>query len=148
MPLTLNGQNPAEEPVNASPALVVPTIEYGAKKPHPDQGTYCALPIIQVNLVAKMYLGIAKTGGLGVTNIKFEVPDVDVGDGIARNWTVHAGWANIIVSRTAEELIALGRNPAESKASGLKVDELIGFAINEDGTTNIESILGPKHSRS
>ena len=147
MPLTINGQNPIEEPNDVSAELVVPTIKYGADNPHPAQGTYCVLPIGEVNLVAKMYLGIAKTGGMGITNIKFEIKDVDAGDGVSRNWTVHAGWANITVSRTQEELIKLGRNPAESKASGLRVEELEGFTINEDGTTNIDAILGPKHSR-
>jgi len=117
--------------------------KYSSTNPHPDKGTYIQIPIDKVTLDGKLYMGVANTGGMGVTNIRFTIPGVDFGDGIEREVTIHSGWGNMLVSRTPEEIKALG---LLGKKSGLQVHELPGYSI-ENGVSNIEEILGEKRKK-
>ena len=117
--------------------------KYSSTNPHPDKGTYIKIPIDKVTLDGNLYMGVANTGGMGVTNIRFIIPEVDFGDGVKREVTIHSGWGNMLVSRTPEEIKALG---LLGKKSGLQVHELPGYAI-ENGVSNIETILGEKKKK-
>ena len=117
--------------------------KYSSTNPHPDKGTYIKIPVTEVSLDGNLYLGVANTGGLGVTNIRFVLEGVDLGDGIERKLTIHSGWGNILVERTPEEIKAMG---LLGKKSGLQVHELPGYAI-ENGVSNIEDILGEKRKK-
>ena len=127
----------------SKPVTAEKEITYSSSNPHPDKGTYIHIPLGQVTLDGKLYMGVANTGGMGVTNIRFIIPDVDFGDGIKREVTIHSGWGNMLVERTPEEIKALG---LLGKKSGLKVHELPGYVI-EDGVSNIEDILGEKRKK-
>ena len=113
-------------------------VKYSSANPHPAKGTYIKIPVDEVKLDGNMYLGVANTGTMGVTNIRFVLEGVDLGDGVERTLTIHSGWGNILVERTAVEQKAMG---LLGKKSGLKVEELPGYTI-ENGKTNIETILG------
>ena len=127
----------------AKPVTAQKETKYSSTNPHPDKGTYIQIPIDQVTLDGKLYMGVANTGGMGVTNIRFTIPGVDFGDGIEREVTIHSGWGNMLVSRTPEEIKALG---LLGKKSGLQVHELPGYSI-ENGVSNIEEILGEKRKK-
>lgn len=125
------------------PVTAAKETKYSSTNPHPDKGTYIKIPVGQVTLDGNLYLGVANTGGMGVTNIRFILENVDLGDGIKRNLTVHSGWGNILVERTPEEIQAMG---LLGKKSGLQVHELPGYIL-EDGVSNIEEILGEKRKK-
>ena len=125
------------------PVTAAKETKYSSTNPHPDKGTYIKIPIDKVTLDGNLYMGVANTGGMGVTNIRFTIPGVDFGDGVEREVTIHSGWGNMLVTRTPEEIKALG---LLGKKSGLQVHELPGYVI-EDGVSNIEDILGEKRKK-
>jgi len=134
---------PKGSPNKPKPVTAVKDTKYSSSNPHPDKGTYIKIPLDKVTLDGNLYMGVANTGGMGVTNIRFEIPGVDFGDGIPRTVTIHSGWGNMLVSRTPEEIKAMG---LQGKKSGLQVHELPGYVI-EDGVSNIETILGEKRKK-
>ena len=119
--------------------------EYGTKNPHPDKGTYIKVPMGTVDMSnTNLYIGVASTGGMGVTNIRFSLPPMDFGDGVLRVLTVHSGWGNLLVERTPEEIKAMN---LKGKRSGWQVHELPGYVIDSEGNSNIEEVLGEKRSK-
>jgi len=127
------------EPVKAKK---VTAEKYGPKNPHPDKGIYLKVQLDSVELESTAYIGVASTGQLGITNIKFSFP-LDLGEGEVMV-TYHAGWGNLTIERDATFIKA---NNLLGKKSGIKVEEIPEYKINSKGNSNIADLLGPLKSK-
>ena len=142
MPVSF-GVEPEPEPdesngTPAQPAKPVTAEKYGPKNPHPDKGIYIKVPLVNVTLDGNAYLGVASTGRLGITNIKFDFK-INLGNG-EETLTYHAGWGNLTKERDAA---FIKTNGLLGKKSGIKVEELPGYTVDSKGITNVTELLGP-----
>jgi len=112
--------------------------KYGPNNVHPDKGTYLKLPLTNIVLDGNAYLGVASTGQLGITNIKFDFT-INLGDG-DEIVTYHSGWGNMLRQRDAQ---FIKDNALLGKKSGVKVDEIPEYEIDAKGKSNITDLLGP-----
>ena len=133
---------PEQEPEQEQVAKKVTAEKYGPKNPHPDKGIYLKVPLDSVELESTAYIGVASTGQLGITNIKFSFP-LDLGEGDVMV-TYHAGWGNLTIERDASFIKA---NNLLGKKSGLKVDEIPDYQIDSKGNSNVQELLGPIKSK-
>ena len=134
---------PNDEP-EPEPVVVkkVTAVKYGPNNPHPDKGIYLKVPLDSVELESTAYIGVASTGQLGITNIKFSFP-LDLGEGEVMV-TYHAGWGNLTIERNAAFIKA---NNLLGKKSGIKVDEIPEYKMDSKGKSNITELLGPLKSK-
>ena len=143
MAVTFGGASaePDETP-EPTKAKKVTAEKYGPKNPHPDKGIYLKVPLDSVELESTAYIGVASTGQLGITNIKFSFP-LDLGEGEVMV-TYHAGWGNLTIERNAAFIKA---NNLLGKKSGIKVDEIPEYKMDSKGKSNITELLGPLKSK-
>jgi hypothetical protein len=134
-------EEPDDEP-KAVTAEPVKTVKYGPNSPHPDKGIYLKVTLSDIVLESTAYIGVASTGQLGITNIKFNFP-INLGDGEIM-LTYHAGWGNLTIERDAAYIKA---NNLLGKKSGLKVEELPDYTVDGKGQSNIQDLLGPRKSK-
>ena len=141
MPVSFGAPMPIDEP-EPEPVKKVTATKYGPNNIHPDKGIYLKVPLDSVELESTAYIGVASTGQLGITNIKFSFP-LDLGDGEVMV-TYHAGWGNLTIERDATFIKA---NNLLGKKSGIKVDEIPEYQIDKKGNSNITDLLGPLKSK-
>ena len=140
MAVKFTNDESADEVVEA-PKKVTATadaVKHGPKNPHPDKGIYLKVPLSGIELESTAYIGVASTGQLGITNVKFTFP-IDLGDGEVM-LTYHAGWGNLTIERDANYIKAYN---LLGKKSGVKVDELPDYVVDSKGNSNIQELLGP-----
>jgi len=125
-----NGTPPPAKPVTA--------IAYGPNNIHPDKGIYLKVQLPAVVLDPNAYLGVASTGQLGITNIKFDFP-INLGNGEVI-LTYHSGWGNLTIARDAAYI---AKYKLVGKKSGVKVAEIPGYILDDSGKSNITDLLGP-----
>ena len=138
-----DSEEPEEtKPKRGRPRKVVPE-KWSKDNPHPDKGIYLKVPLSTVELESTAYMGVATTGGMGITNIKFSFP-FDLGDGETVMLTYHAGWGNLTIERSKAYIDA---HKLKGKRSGLQVSELPDYKM-VDGVSNVEDLLGPLKEKS
>ena len=131
-----------EQPKAVTASTPKEAVKYGPKNPHPDKGIYLKVPLSGIELESTAYIGVASTGQLGITNVKFTFP-IDLGDGEVM-LTYHAGWGNLTIERDATYIKA---NNLLGKKSGVKVEELPDYTVNGKGQSNVEDLLGTRKSK-
>lgn len=137
-----SAEEPEEQPKAVTASAPKETAKYGPKHPHPDKGIYLKVSISDIVLESTAYIGVASTGQLGITNVKFTFP-IDLGDGEVM-LTYHAGWGNLTIERDATYIKA---NNLLGKKSGVKVEELPDYTVNGKGQSNVEDLLGTRKSK-
>ena len=145
MPVSFGGVDVPEPEPEAEPVVTkkVTAVKYGPNNPHPDKGIYIKVPLVNVTLDGNAYIGVASTGQLGITNIKFDFP-INLGNG-EEILTYHAGWGNLTKERDAAFIKA---NGLLGKKSGIKVEELPEYTVDSKGNSNIADLLGPLKEKS
>ena len=145
MAVTFTGtsaEEPEEQPKAVTASAPNKTVKYGKDNPHPDKGIYLKVPLSDIVLESTAYIGVASTGQLGITNVKFTFP-IDLGNGEVM-LTYHAGWGNLTIERDATYIKA---NNLLGKKSGVKVEELPDYTVDGKGQSNVEDLLGQRKSK-
>ena len=138
----VDAEEPEEQPKAVTASAPKQTVKYGPNNPHPDKGIYLKVPLSDIVLESTAYIGVASTGQLGITNVKFTFP-IDLGNGEVM-LTYHAGWGNLTIERDATYIKA---NNLLGKKSGVKVEELPDYTVNGKGQSNVEDLLGQRKSK-
>jgi len=124
------------------------TKENKSVKKHHDAGLYASVLTGNQRQMNKTRFCIADNGSVLLENISVKMVSGIRGKG-QEEIVFRSKYADIYVPRTKEELKELYPHLTEEqlkkrKRSALKVWEIDGYIVNEDGTSNIEELLGER----
>ena len=106
-----------------------------ANDTHIDMGVYGRFNTSDIELMAGSKFRIFASGNVGLTNARFKVK---VGD----EWLVFGPCnASFLTERNDQWR---KDNNSTNNRSGLKVDELEGYELNDEGESNVQELLGEK----
>ncbi len=106
-----------------------------ANDTHIDMGVYGRFNTSDIELMPGSKFRIFASGNVGLTNARFKVK---VGD----EWLVF-GPCNASFLTERDDQWRKDNNSTNNR-SGLKVDELEGYELNDDGESNVQDLLGEK----
>ena len=106
-----------------------------ANDTHIDMGVYGRFNTSDIELMSGSKFRIFASGNVGLTNARFKVK---VGD----EWLVF-GPCNASFLTERDDQWRKDNNSTNNR-SGLKVDELEGYELNDDGESNVQELLGEK----
>ena len=106
-----------------------------ANDTHIDMGVYGRFNTSDIELMSGSKFRIFASGNVGLTNARFKVK---VGD----EWLVF-GPCNASFLTERDDQWRKDNNSTNNR-SGLKVDELEGYELNDDGESNVQDLLGEK----
>ena len=106
-----------------------------ANDTHIDMGVYGRFNTSDIELMPGSKFRIFASGNVGLTNARFKVK---VGD----EWLVF-GPCNASFLTERDDQWRKDNNSTNNR-SGLKVDELDGYELNDDGESNVQDLLGEK----
>ena len=111
------------------------TVEKVNTDSHVDMGVYGRFNTSDIELMSGSKFRVFASGNVGLTNARFKVK---VGD----EWLVFGPCnAAFLANRDDEWRKA---NDSTNNRSGLKVNELEGYELNDEGESNIQDLLGEK----
>ena len=106
-----------------------------ANDTHIDMGVYGRFNTSDIELMSGSKFRIFASGNVGLTNARFKVK---VGD----EWLVF-GPCNASFLTERDDQWRKDNNSTNNR-SGLKVDELEGYELNDEGESNVQELLGEK----
>ena len=106
-----------------------------ANDSHVDMGVYGRFNTSDIELMSGSKFRIFASGNVGLTNARFKVK---VGD----EWLVF-GPCNASFLTERDDQWRKDNNSTNNR-SGLKVDELEGYELNDEGESNVQELLGEK----
>ena len=106
-----------------------------ANDTHIDMGVYGRFNTSDIELMSGSKFRIFASGNVGLTNARFKVK---VGD----EWLVFGPCNASFLTERDDEWRK--NNNSTNNRSGLKVDELEGYELNDDGESNVQELLGEK----
>ena len=122
-------------PVGSKNKAKAVTMAKEANDSHVDMGVYGRFNTSDIELMSGSKFRIFASGNVGLTNARFKVK---VGD----EWLVFGPCnASFLTERNDQWR---KDNNSTNNRSGLKVDELEGYELNDEGESNVKELLGEK----